>query len=111
MLEYLVHLNPSKRIPNVALASAGIPSDLPRSRLSASELREGWRLSRAPETLRDYGDRFVSDGSCAILIVPSVIVPTESNYLLNARHRDFEKIEILPIEEFRWESRLPVPQQ
>jgi len=41
-----------------------------------------------------------------VLRVPSVIVPAESNFLLNPRHPAFERIEIGPPEELRLDPRL-----
>jgi RES domain-containing protein len=36
----------------------------------------------------------VREGRSAILAVPSVLIPDETNYVLNPAHRDFKKIRI-----------------
>jgi len=41
----------------------------------------------------------------AILIVPSVLAPTESNWLINPRHPAFERIRVHPAKPFQYDSR------
>ena len=40
------------------------------------------------------GDQWLASGQSCILEVPSVIVPHESNYILNPKHPDFSSIQI-----------------
>jgi RES domain-containing protein len=44
------------------------------------------------EELRELGDRWLKRGKTVILRVPSAVVPSESNYLLNPAHDDFRRI-------------------
>lgn len=44
--------------------------------------------------------------SSAVLAVPSVIIPQETNYLLNPQHPDFKKIKIGKPEDFGFDPRL-----
>lgn len=41
-----------------------------------------------------------------VLAVPSVLVPTETNYLINPNHPDFPKISIGNPEDFQFDPRL-----
>jgi hypothetical protein len=41
-----------------------------------------------------------------VLLVPSVIVQTEYNYLINPAHPGFEKIRVLAVDDFVFDSRL-----
>ena len=47
-----------------------------------------------------------NSGDSVILAVPSVIVPVETNYLINPLHSDFEKIKIRGPEQFEYDQRL-----
>lgn len=53
-----------------------------------------------------YGDLWIQRKAKAVLQVPSAIVPTESNYLLNPVHPRFSEIQIGEPEPFRMDNRL-----
>jgi len=57
-------------------------------------LPPNWRSSPAPYELQQIGDDWVASQRSCVLEVPSVIVPHESNFILNPRHRDMPSIEI-----------------
>jgi RES domain-containing protein len=48
----------------------------------------------------------VREARSAVLALPSVIIPGESNYLLNPAHPDFRKISIGKPEPFAFDPRL-----
>lgn len=62
--------------------------------LPVRTLPANWRTFPAPPEVQAVGDRWVRQGYSAVLEVPSVLVPSESNFLLNPAHRDFASIEI-----------------
>jgi RES domain-containing protein len=41
-----------------------------------------------------YGSRWLRQGRTEVLEVPSAIVPSEMNYLLNPAHPDFRRIRV-----------------
>ena len=53
-----------------------------------------WRSLPAPYELQRIGDEWVDSMQSCILEVPSVIVPHESNFILNPKHTDFSSLEI-----------------
>jgi RES domain-containing protein len=59
---------------------------------------------------RDYcqkiGNAWLIQGEAAVLVVPSVIVPQENNVLINPRHPDAQKIEVLEKTPFEFDPRL-----
>lgn len=57
-----------------------------------AKLPSDWRSHPAPPELRELGDRWAREGRSAVLAVPSVLVPEETNFLLNPLHPDFAKI-------------------
>jgi len=63
----------------------------------------GW--SRLLPALAAIGDRFAARQKNAILVVPSALVPSESNWLINPRHPEFAKIRVQPLEPFQYDSR------
>jgi RES domain-containing protein len=58
------------------------------------QLPKDWQHEPPPVSLRRLGDRWAKAGDSVILAVPSAIVPSELNLLLNPRHPDFSKIDI-----------------
>ena len=65
-----------------------------------------WRDEPSPPYTKEIGDRWVQEARSAVLELPSVIVPSESNYLLNPAHADFGKLVTSPPEPFAFDPRL-----
>jgi len=57
-------------------------------------LPKSWKFSPPPFELQRTGNEWVDSKRFCILEVPSVIVPHESNYILNPTHPDFGSLEI-----------------
>lgn len=68
-------------------------------------LPRDWRVSPPPPTTQRLGDRWIAAAASAALRVPSVIVPSEFNYLLNPAHPDFARLVIGPAEPFPFDAR------
>jgi len=106
MLEYLVHLNPEDPPTDLVMAEARVAEDLARIEDDSTELPDQWRHYPSHPALHEIGSRFVVEAKAAILIVPSVIVPGERNWLLNPAHPHFAKIDLLPVKPFAYDPRL-----
>ncbi len=90
VLENLVHWQTSALPPDLMCLEVKIPDVLDQEQIDPVD---------APVlTPNDYaatrvmGDEWYDRGETAILWVPSVISPYESNVLFNQRHRDFSRI-------------------
>lgn len=104
-LEMLAHLRPLAAIPAYVLISCAFDRRLVE-RLDRKRLPRDWRAYPAPSALQLLGDQWIKGGLSAVLEVPSTLVPTESNYLLNPRHRDFRTIRMGPPRPFDLDRRL-----
>ena len=107
-LELLVHLGRGSML----LAYVLIPctcEDAVVSRLDRQRLPKNWRSYPAPPELQLIGDEWVKNGTTAVLDVPSAVIETESNYLLNPRHRDFQAIRVMDPQPFEFDLRLRKP--
>ena len=69
-------------------------------------LPETWRMAPLPVTVQLIGDDWAVGEDSAVLQLPSAIVPTEWNYLLNPAHPDFDKITIGPKQPIEFAPRL-----
>ena len=59
-----------------------------------TDLPADWMEAPVAASTRAIGDQWISSQASAALAVPSVIVPSELNYLINPGHPDFRKIRI-----------------
>jgi RES domain-containing protein len=69
------------------------------------ELPEEWAVNPAPLSAARVGDRWVKGNSSALLEVPSAVIPTEKNFLLNPVHPDFKKVKIGTPKPFGFDPR------
>lgn len=74
--------------------------------LDRSFLPDNWRVYPAPPELQLLGDTWVARGTSVVLEVPSVLIETESNYLINPTHPDFGSLTIEDAEPFVFDARL-----
>lgn len=103
-LETLVHLNPVLRFKYLIFQlefEEALIEKIPPANLPA-----GWRDKPPPPATKRLGDVWVKQARTAVLELPSVIIPGESNFLLNTSHPDFKSIIIGKAEAFSFDSRL-----
>jgi len=104
MLEMLVQDEPLRA--RYVMAPATLPKNLKIERVTPDQLPADWRDLGAREHLQAIGTDWARRRSSSVLAVPSVVIPTETNYLLNPLHPSFSKIEIGKPEEFVTDLRL-----
>jgi RES domain-containing protein len=105
VLEMLVHVGAASLLPAYSLATAEVADEL-IDRLGEDELPPAWRCSPPPSELQLLGDEWVASGRSAALAVPSVVVPWETNYLLNPAHPQFDAIRLETPRRFDLDERL-----
>lgn len=104
MLEMLVQDEPLRA--RYVMIPATLPRNLKVERIAPEELPDDWRHLAAREQLQAIGSEWVKRKSSAVLAVPSAVIPSETNYLLNPLHPSFAKIDIGPPQEFITDLRL-----
>lgn len=105
MVEYFVHLDMDDIPDDLVLVRAEVPDSVSRNSLTPKQLPADWRHTPAPAALTEMGDHFVHEGKTCILIVPSAIAPSESNWLINPAHPAFSKIRVHLAEPFAYDPR------
>jgi RES domain-containing protein len=93
ILEEYVHI-PVEFSPKLSMA------------LNPAELPANWNKDPSPQAIKRIGDTWVESQASAILEVPSTIVPTEKNFLLNPAHPAFSKIKIGEPTKLEFDPRL-----
>lgn len=90
VLENLVHWQSSALPPNLLSVEVEIPLSIEQEEISADELPPSWPQDYA--LTREVGDDWYRRRTTAVLRVPSVVSPFESNLLFNQRHTDFDRL-------------------
>lgn len=104
MLEMLVQDEPLRA--RYVVIPATLPKGLKIERIAPDQLPADWRDLSARESLQAIGSDWVKRQSSTVLAVPSAVIPTESNYLLNPQHPSFARIEIGKPQDFVTDLRL-----
>ena len=104
MLEMMVQDEPLRA--RYVMIPATLPKNLKIERVTLDQLPDGWRDLGAREQLQAIGTEWAKRRSSTVLTVPSVVIPSEANYLLNPLHHSFAKIEIGEPEDFNTDLRL-----
>lgn len=91
ILEMLVHLDAHEILGSYLLAEVTFEETLVQE-MDRARLPTDWRMDPPPPAMRSLGDQWVAGIGSAVLRVPSVLVDSESNYLLNPAHGDFPAI-------------------
>ena len=105
VLEMVVHLDSPELLEKYVLFEVGIDDSL-ITHVDPSRLPRTWRADPSPARARAIGDGWIDAGTSAVLRVPSALVTTENNFLLNPRHKDFPRLLISKPMPFRFDSRL-----
>jgi RES domain-containing protein len=106
-LEYLVHAD-VRLLRELRLVSceASWPDELRVEVIRVGDLPSAWRNAPPPPALAALGDAWISDGRTAVLLVPSAVVPSENNVLINPTHPDARRIDYGSPSPFTYDPRL-----
>ena len=85
---------------------ADIPVDLKLEAVDPHKLPKNWRDYPAPEALKSIATGWLERSASAVLEVPSAVIPSERNYLLNPKHADFTRIRIEDPIPFAFDPRM-----
>jgi RES domain-containing protein len=104
-LELLVHVDNTSVLPSFSICAVDFDESLVEL-LNPLTLPRDWHQSPPPTSLQTIGDDWISRGSSVVLRVPSAVIETEHNYLINPAHSDFKKLVIGSMEALKVDSRL-----
>ena len=107
MLENIVHKSIQTGLDYETMIISITDSEDVFSRKKISDLPSNWRDISAYSKLQDIGSKWYHSKESLVLQVPSVIVPQEFNYIINANHPEFKNsITLVRQEEFVLDNRL-----
>jgi RES domain-containing protein len=104
-LEMLIHLDSAAILAAYVVFDLEFDESLVRG-VDPSTLPPNGRDPQSPPELPGIGDEWAASGASAVLRVPSAVIPTESNYLINPQHTDYAYIRISGPAPFLFDRRL-----
>ena len=108
MTQMLVHFGRGSILPAYVLIRCTFDDALV-SRFDRKRLPRNWRSYPPPPELQLIGDEWVNRSPSAVLEVPSAVIETDSNYLLNPHHPDFKAVRVMDPQRFGFDLRLLKP--
>lgn len=105
-LELFVHLTAEDARLAFAAFRVDIPDGVAIRELAPGDLPDHWREEPPPDSCKALGTAWAQTGETALLRVPSVIVPSEHNYVLNPRHQDARRLITHPPQPFGFDDRM-----
>lgn len=107
-LETVVHFNTSDLPLNRFLVRIDVPDSIwaLRQVMTPKELPVGWTAIPEGKVSLDIGQRWLLAKNALLMVVPSVIVPEESNVLINPLHPDIKKLHSRKLRPWLYDARL-----
>ena len=104
LLETIVHMK-GEFVPDLSIITLEIPG---RSvmKLLPEQLPKTWFHNPAPAYLSEIAQKWINAGKHLALKVPSSIVHSSFNYVLNCHHSRYSEVSIKSIEPFYFDHRL-----
>jgi RES domain-containing protein len=104
VLEIIVGL-PTRMIPvDCVMVEMDIPEDI--SSISIAALPTGWEQYPTSGITMKLGSKWMRESSTLVLNVPSCVVPSDYNFLINPHHKVAKEIQIVSVEPFIFDERL-----
>lgn len=104
LLETLVH-TPQMLVPDLVMITLEIP-DYSITEIEKSKLPKNWISYPAPTILSEVAEDWVQERKTIALKVPSCIIHSSHNYILNCSHPDYNMVKLLDLRKFHFDHRL-----
>jgi RES domain-containing protein len=105
-LEIAVHLNNSAVLETYSVCRLQVPEAYCEA-VEVADLPDGWdEMVVNPLVAQAWGDLWIASGATPVVKVPSVVMPSEYNFLLNPQHEDFSRITFGKIQPLKYDKRI-----
>ena len=74
--------------------------------VTQSDLPGNWKEAPAPSSTKDFGTQLLKTAATPVIKIPSVVVPDESNYLLNPAHPESSLCRVVETKDFVYDVRI-----
>jgi RES domain-containing protein len=105
VLERLAHTDPDLLPQDLRLAHFDFPETISGTKVEElAPLPNDWFQDE--HATRRIGDRWLRERSSCLLMVPSAILPEESDFVLNVEHPDAQSLQLIRERPFSFDARL-----
>jgi RES domain-containing protein len=105
-LEVLVHCDLDLVPRDLVAVEIHVPESIRVDELDVCKLPRAWRRYPAPAALQQLGNAWLDGAAACVLRLPSAVVPSESNFIINPAHPDARKLRVVQKAPFRLDARL-----
>ena len=105
VLEYAANVSLHQLPPSLTVTVFLLPDNSWKEFLE-EELPKNWQEVPAPSETQEWGSSQLQDAGYLALKLPSVIIPSEHNYILNPAQPEFKKVEIKEVLPFTFDARI-----
>ncbi len=95
---------PPMIVPDLAILTLEIP-DNSISGIEIKDLPNNWADFPAPVILSEIAELWVSSQKSIALKVPSCLIHSAHNYILNCRHPEYNRVKVLENKDFHFDAR------
>lgn len=106
LLEQLVRIDPDEIPDDFVSLRIEIPDDAPTTRINFQEFPPNWRRPESLYWFKERGNAWIDQQETLTMTVPSVIVPEETNIILNPSHAQIRRVKIVETKPFIFDDRL-----
>lgn len=75
-------------------------------KITPAQLPQDWASDPPSISTQQLGSSWIAAGSSVVLAVPSVVIESETNYLINPMHPDFSRLKVGDASPLKFDSRL-----
>ena len=104
MLEQLAQAGTGRLPPGQVCVEITIRDVVPTEAVEPKNV-PGWDAADRLAS-RAFGDRWLAERRSCVLLIPSVLVPTEQNVVISPAHADFARVTASPPRPLNWDKRL-----
>lgn len=104
-LEVLVHSDVDLLPSDLVAIEIDVPAKVKIGEIKVKDLPRTWRKHPGPRRLQELGNDWLDRGRMAVLRVPSALVPTESNFLVNPLHPALSELRVVRSFKFSFDER------
>ena len=105
-LEYLLHIDADDAPDDLVALRLSVLDEATEQACAPASLPAGWQGTPSPPECQAIGDQWARNRKHLLLRIPSVLVPEESNVLVNPTHRDASLFRIAGSRHFSFDPRL-----
>ncbi len=106
MLESLTNTPPAILQNDFSILTIEISGRLVIDEILLQDLPANWDIYPAPVIIVKTGDKWLLEAKTLLLKVPSAIIPSEHNYIINPLHKDLQKVKVTAKERLQIDKRI-----